>query len=235
MGSILRWLHFFLRIRLFQLCSNKWFLHFFLQLVTSLLEVTAWKVSKYSVISAPYFPVFGLNTEIYQVNVRIQSEYRKIRTRNNSVFGHFSRSEYSTFFFVILSKPSSCTVWLSFMLSCFDWSFNVLLFLSKLIITCSISLLFIIVAIDLESTKMVEGQLFYFTYSYCIWMIVLLYYLYGGVCVKRILLISISIEWNIWFPVKWVEMSCVRSPFWWIGNVVSILMHLFGLFKLAGF
>ena len=25
--------------------------------------------------------------------VRIQSEYRKIRTRNNSVFGHFSRSE----------------------------------------------------------------------------------------------------------------------------------------------
>ena len=26
--------------------------------------------------------------------VRIQSEYRKIRTRNNSVFGHFSRSEF---------------------------------------------------------------------------------------------------------------------------------------------
>ena len=25
-------------------------------------------------------------------NLRIQSEYRKIRTRNNSVFGHFSRS-----------------------------------------------------------------------------------------------------------------------------------------------
>ena len=30
--------------------------------------------------------------EIYKVNLRIQSEYRKIRTRNNSVFGHFSRS-----------------------------------------------------------------------------------------------------------------------------------------------
>ena len=28
-----------------------------------------------------------------RVNLRIQSEYRKIRTRNNSVFGHFSRSE----------------------------------------------------------------------------------------------------------------------------------------------
>ena len=28
-----------------------------------------------------------------EVILRIQSEYRKIRTRNNSVFGHFSRSE----------------------------------------------------------------------------------------------------------------------------------------------
>ena len=27
--------------------------------------------------------------EIYEVNLRIQSEYRKIRTRKNSVFGHF--------------------------------------------------------------------------------------------------------------------------------------------------
>ena len=31
--------------------------------------------------SGPYFPVFGLNTEIYSVNLRIQSKYRKIRTR----------------------------------------------------------------------------------------------------------------------------------------------------------
>ena len=46
---------------------------------------TAWKVSKYGVISGPYFSV---------VNLRIQSEYRKLRTRNNSVFGHFSRSAY---------------------------------------------------------------------------------------------------------------------------------------------
>ena len=36
---------------------------------------------------------FGLSMEIYSVNLRIQAEYRKIRTRNNSVFGHFSRSE----------------------------------------------------------------------------------------------------------------------------------------------
>ena len=37
------------------------------------------------------FPVFGL----YFVNLRIESEYRKIRTRNNFVFGHFSLSVYA--------------------------------------------------------------------------------------------------------------------------------------------
>ena len=60
--------------------------------ISSLPSYTAWKVSKYGVNSGPLFPVFGLNTEIYLVNLRIQSEYRKIRTRNNSVFGHFSSS-----------------------------------------------------------------------------------------------------------------------------------------------
>ena len=38
------------------------------------------------------FSLFGLNTEIYSVNLRIKSEYRKIRTRKNSVIGHFSSS-----------------------------------------------------------------------------------------------------------------------------------------------
>ena len=47
--------------------------------------------ANHGVFSGPYFPVFGLNTDIYGVNIRIQSEYRKIRTRRNSVFGHFSR------------------------------------------------------------------------------------------------------------------------------------------------
>ena len=41
--------------------------------VMSMITHTAWKVSKYGVISGPYFPVFGLNTEIYEVNLRIQS------------------------------------------------------------------------------------------------------------------------------------------------------------------
>ena len=37
------------------------------KLVFSELTYTAWKVSKYGVFSGPYFPVFGLNTEIYSV------------------------------------------------------------------------------------------------------------------------------------------------------------------------
>ena len=40
----------------------------------------------------PYFPVFGLNTEIYCVNLCIQLEVWKIWTRKNSVFGHFPYS-----------------------------------------------------------------------------------------------------------------------------------------------
>ena len=49
-------------------------------------------MSKYGVFSGPYFPVFGLNTEICTVNLRIQPKYSKIRTTENSVFGHFSHS-----------------------------------------------------------------------------------------------------------------------------------------------
>ena len=76
-----------------------------LRLKNSLLEViiTAWKVSKYEVFSGPYFPVFGMNTEIYRANVRIQSEYRKMSTRKNSLFRPFWRSAFTG----ILWKSSS--------------------------------------------------------------------------------------------------------------------------------
>ena len=53
-----------------------------------------WKMSKYGVLSRPYFPKFGLKMEICSWNLCIQSEYRKIQTRKNSVFGHFSSSVY---------------------------------------------------------------------------------------------------------------------------------------------
>ena len=52
-------------------------------------QVTAWKVSKYRVFSGPYFLVFGLYTQIYGVNVRIQSKCRKIRIGKNSLFSLF--------------------------------------------------------------------------------------------------------------------------------------------------
>ena len=58
-----------------------------------LQEYILWNVSKYGVFSVPYFPAFGLNTERYAVSLRIQSECGKIRTRKNSLFGHFWRSD----------------------------------------------------------------------------------------------------------------------------------------------
>ena len=64
--------------------------HFKMKLLT--LMFTVWKESKYGVFSGPYFPAFGLNTERYGAFFRIQSECGKIRTRKNSVFGHFPRS-----------------------------------------------------------------------------------------------------------------------------------------------
>ena len=46
-------------------------------------------VPKYEDFSGPYFFIFGLNTE----SVRIQSKYRKIRTRKNSVLDTFHAVE----------------------------------------------------------------------------------------------------------------------------------------------
>ena len=50
-------------------------------LLSLLLSFTTWKVSKYGVFSGLYFSIFGLNKDIYCENLRIQSEYGKIRTR----------------------------------------------------------------------------------------------------------------------------------------------------------
>ena len=55
-----------------------------------------WNVSKYGVFFGPYFPAFRLNTEIYGIDLRIQSEYREVRTRKMSVFGLYSRSAHPT-------------------------------------------------------------------------------------------------------------------------------------------
>ena len=74
---------------------------------------TAWKVSKYGVFSDLYFPVFIMNTEIYSVNLRIHSEYRKIRTRKNSVFRHFSRSDCSWKFEKFRQSQITCYIFWS--------------------------------------------------------------------------------------------------------------------------
>ena len=59
-------------------------------------------MSKYGDFSGPYFPVFGLNMEISEVNLRIQSKYEKITTRKNFVFELFSRSAIYTHLFVLI-------------------------------------------------------------------------------------------------------------------------------------
>ena len=71
------------------------------------------KVSKHGVISGPYFPAFGLNAERYQVFLRIQSECRKIRTRNNSIFGQFSRRVYTSECISFLDLCLVCNVLLT--------------------------------------------------------------------------------------------------------------------------
>ena len=72
---------------------------------------TAWNVSKYKVFSGPYFPAFRLNTERYEVSVRIQSECGKIRTRKNFVFGHISRSDNGS---SILKLKNSKPCWFKY-------------------------------------------------------------------------------------------------------------------------
>ena len=70
-----------------------------------------WQVTKGGVFSGPYFLVLGLNTEIYFVNFRIQSEYWKLRTRKNSVFGDFSRSDWFNRYKILITITS--TWWLT--------------------------------------------------------------------------------------------------------------------------
>ena len=49
-------------------------------------------ISSYGILFGHYFVVLGLNTEIYTVNLRIQSKYGKTLTRKNYAFEDFSHS-----------------------------------------------------------------------------------------------------------------------------------------------
>ena len=57
-------------------------------------NITVWNVSQCGVFSGRYFHAFGLNTERYEVSLRIQSECGKIQTWKNSIFEHFSRNVF---------------------------------------------------------------------------------------------------------------------------------------------
>ena len=46
-------------------------------------------------LSSPYFPAFGMNTEMYRVNLRKQSECGKIRTRKTPKWKLFAKYEHS--------------------------------------------------------------------------------------------------------------------------------------------
>ena len=50
-------------------------------------------MSKYGVFSGPYFSIFGLNMNIYSVNLHIQTENGKILSKKICVFRHFSHSD----------------------------------------------------------------------------------------------------------------------------------------------
>ena len=53
------------------------------------IKLVVWKVTKCGVFPGPYFPVFGFNTEIYSVNLRIQSKCGKIWTRKTPYLDNF--------------------------------------------------------------------------------------------------------------------------------------------------
>ena len=48
-------------------------------------------MSKYGVFPGPYFPIFGLNTKIYSVNLRIQSKNGKMRARIPRIWTLFTK------------------------------------------------------------------------------------------------------------------------------------------------
>ena len=72
---------------------------------------TAYKVSKYGLflVRNLLYSDWIRRFNPYSINLRIQSEYRKIRTRNNSVFGHFlcSGSNWLSMIFYLQFKMTA--------------------------------------------------------------------------------------------------------------------------------
>ena len=56
-----------------------------------------WNVSKYGVISGPYFPVFGLNTEIYGANNYYTHRLMKICSICKEIESNVNEEELENF------------------------------------------------------------------------------------------------------------------------------------------
>ena len=64
------------------------------------------RMSRFGGFSGPYFPVFGVNTEIYRVTTRINSEYSKIRTRKTPKLDFFRLViNFSNLLFILRVLP----------------------------------------------------------------------------------------------------------------------------------
>ena len=81
-------------------CFTKLHWYLFYLCITNLLHTLRKRLSKNlhcvkSVLirsfSGPYFPTFGLNTEIHRVNLRFQFEYGKTRTRKLRIRALFTK------------------------------------------------------------------------------------------------------------------------------------------------
>ena len=65
-----------------------------------MVRFTPWKVSKYGVFSSPYFPIFGLYTEIYGVSF----------SPNTEKYGPEKNPYLDTFHAVISSRQKTASV-----------------------------------------------------------------------------------------------------------------------------
>ena len=101
-----------------------------LSLGSVFLTITAWKVSKYGFFSDPYFPVFGLNTEIYILNLDTsRSEWGRKYTFLTIFLSTYEQFDSIFFFFsgrVWIDKLHDCHKRICFPnnLCCGDWEMS---------------------------------------------------------------------------------------------------------------
>ena len=88
------------------------FLKIVLKITVDILQFTTeWKMSKYGVFSGPYFTVFWLNTDIYEVNsIRIRENTDQKKLRISSLFAQCTRWYYASVL-MFLSTTTNFSSW----------------------------------------------------------------------------------------------------------------------------